>query len=138
MDKSRIPADLAAQYARLVDDCEFGRMTEIMWPDFSQQGPGFATDSCEAFIAGLEFLRRYERTFHLVGNQFGEWEGESYRGETYCVASHLYRDGEVLRKMDMAIRYRELIELRDGVARYRSRDLDVVWTEDRALEQPGV
>jgi hypothetical protein len=35
--------------------------------------------------------------------------------------------------MDMGIRYQEVIELRDGVAKYSKRDLNVVWTDDRSL-----
>ncbi len=133
MDKRTIPRYLANQYVRIVDDCKFDQMTTIMWPDFSLQGPGYSVDSCEGFIDILEFLRRYSRTFHQLGSQFGEWEGEVYHGETYCVASHFYSEDGQERKLDMGIRYRETIEIREGQARYNTRHLNLVWTEDRPL-----
>jgi hypothetical protein len=109
-------------------------MQNIMWPEFTTQGPGFAADSLDAFVETLEFLRNYDRTFHLVGTQFGEWQGDTYAGETYCIASHFYRQDGAEHKMDMGIRYRETIELREGTGKYLRRDLDVVWTEDRVME----
>lgn len=133
MNKNTLPLQLANQYVRIVDDREFDEMEDIMWPDFTQQGPGFGADSRDVFIDNLEFLRQYSRTFHLIGSQFGEWDGDSYSGETYCIASHFYTRDEVEHKMDMGIRYQDVIEIRDGVAKYLKRDLNVVWTEDRPL-----
>ncbi len=133
MDRNRIPAELAARYARIVDDSEFARMHDIMWPDFTQKGPGFGADSCEAFVGNLEFLRRYQATFHFVGQQHGAWEGDRYNGETYCIASHFYNQEGEERRMDMGIRYQETIEVRGGAAKYSRRDLIIVWTEDRPM-----
>ena len=133
MDKNAIPLHLANQYVRIVDDRQFDEMEDIMWPDFTQQGPGFGADSRAVFISNLEFLRQFSRTFHLIGSQFGEWDGDTYSGESYCIASHFYVKEEVEHKMDMGIRYQEVIEMRDGVAKYSKRDLNVVWTEDRPL-----
>jgi hypothetical protein len=33
----------------------------------------------------------------------GEWSGDTYRGETYCVASHFYDSDGVERRMDMPL-----------------------------------
>lgn len=133
MDRQYIPAFLAANYARIVDDRLFDSMRDIMWPEFTQQGPGFGADSLAVFIGNLEFLRQFDHTFHLVGQQHGAWEGDGYRGETYCVASHFYSRDGVARRMDMGIRYQDVIEMRAGVARYIRRDLHVVWQEDRPM-----
>lgn len=133
MVKQDIPQQLAASYAQLVDDRRFTEMETIMWPDLTQQGPGFHADSREVFINNLEFLRHYDRTFHMVGQQTGEWNGDTYNGETYCVASHFYQKDGIERRMDMGIRYQETIEIRDGQAKYRRRDLNVVWNEDREM-----
>ena len=133
MDYNRIPWQLVNEYVRIVDDRQFDEMEGIMWPDFTQQGPGFGAESRQVFIDNLEFLRQYSRTFHLIGSQFGEWDGDTYKGETYCIASHFYTKDEVERKMDMGIRYQESIEIRDGVAKYIKRDLNVVWSEDRPV-----
>ncbi|GAB3278289.1 nuclear transport factor 2 family protein [Parahaliea aestuarii] len=125
-----IPRLLAARYAKFVDDREFSRMAEIMTPDFTQKGPGFGAGSLQEFITNLEFLRQYSATLHMVGNQVGEWHNAIYTGETWCVASHIYEKDGVARKLDMGIRYRDVIEEAGGNFRYTSRDLNVVWTQD--------
>jgi hypothetical protein len=133
MNKNEIPLYLANQYVRIVDDRKFVAAEQILWPDFTQQGPGFGSESSEVFITNLEFLRKYSRTFHFLGSQFGDWDGDTYSGETYCIASHFYEENKVERTTEMGIRYQDVIEIRDGVAKYIKRDLNVVWTEDRQL-----
>jgi hypothetical protein len=136
MNPETIPALLAASYAKTVDDRDFAAMASLMWPEFTQQGPGFAADSRAVFIGNLEFLRQFDSTFHLVGQVAGRWQGDHYRGETYCVASHFYqRDGRSL-CLDMGIRYQDVIEMRAGEARYLSRDLQVVWQDEREITPP--
>ncbi|TXS95257.1 nuclear transport factor 2 family protein [Parahaliea maris] len=125
-----IPRLLAARYAKFVDDRSFSRMREIMVPEFTQKGPGFSANSLEEFIGNLEFLRTYSATLHMLGNQLGEWHNAIYTGETWCVASHIYDKDGVTRKLDMGIRYQDVIEDNSGTYRYASRDLDVVWTQD--------
>ncbi|MAY37526.1 MULTISPECIES: nuclear transport factor 2 family protein [Spongiibacter] len=134
MDKNTLPNHLANHYVRCIDQRCFGELEQIMWPEFSQRGPGFAAESREQFIGNLGMLEHFSHTFHMLGSQFGEWQGGEYRGETYCVASHFYeRDGRRW-KMDMGIRYHDVIVLRDGIGKYLSRDLTLVWQEDRPLE----
>jgi hypothetical protein len=130
MNESDIPRILAVQYARYVDDRAFERMREILSETFTQTGPGFHARSLEEFIAGLSILDNYSATFHLVGNQYGEWHNNIYSGETWCVASHLYPQEGVPRKLDMGIRYQDVIEDAGGGYRYVSRDLQVIWTQD--------
>ena len=80
-------------------------------PDFRQQGPGFEANSLQAFVDNLSILDDYSATFHLVGNQLGEWHNKIYTGETWCVASHIYDKDGVQRKLDMGVRYQDIIEL---------------------------
>lgn len=133
MDKNAIPLHLANQYVRIVDKRQFDDAETIMWPDFCQQGPGFRAESRQIFINNLEFLRQFSRTFHFIGTQYGDWHSNTYHGETYCIASHFHMKDNVEYKMDMGIIYEDVIELRDGAAKYLSRDLKVIWTEDRPL-----
>lgn len=130
MHESDIPQALAVKYARHVDDRRFDLMSDIMSDDFSQEGPGFHSRSREDFIQSLSILDNYSATFHLVGNQYGEWNNDIYRGETWCVASHIYEKDGVTRKLDMGIRYQDVIENNGGIARYISRDLKVIWSQD--------
>ncbi len=130
MNESDIPRTLAVKYARFVDDREFERMREIMVDDFTQAGPGFASSSLDEFISSLSILDNYSATFHLIGNQYGEWQKDIYVGETWCVASHLHEEEGELRKLDMGIRYQDVIENAGGICRFLSRNLNVVWTQD--------
>ena len=130
MNESDIPRTLAMKYARFVDDRQYERMREIMSEDFTQVGPGIHSKSREDFIQSLSILDKYSATFHLVGNQYGEWQNDLYRGETWSVASHLYEKDGVQRKLDMGIRYQDVIETEGSVFKYLSRDLLIVWTQD--------
>ena len=130
MNESDIPRTLAVKYARFVDDRDFERLREIMVEDFSQSGPGILSRSLDEFISSLAILDNYRATFHLIGNQYGEWQNDIYVGETWCVASHIHEEQGELRKLDMGIRYQDVIENNGGICRYLSRDLNVVWTQD--------
>ena len=130
MHESDIVRTLAIKYARFVDDRQFERMREIMAADFTQQGPGFTCSSLEEFISGLSVLDKYSATFHLVGQQCGDWHNDIYTGETWSVASHIYEQDGVQRKLDMGIRYADVIEAVGGTGKYISRDLHVIWTQD--------
>ena len=133
MDRD-IARNLAALYAQFVDNREFDRMPEIMVPEFSQQGPGFGSQSLAEFINNLEVLNKYSATFHLVANQDGDWHNDIYTGETWGIASHLYEKEGVSRKLDMGIRYQDVIENIGTGFKYTSRDLNVVWTQDLPLQ----
>ena len=109
-------------------------MPEIMVPEFSQQGPGFGSQSLAEFINNLEVLNNYSATFHLVANQVGDWHNDIYTGETWGIASHLYEKEGVSRKLDMGIRYQDVIENIGTGFKYTSRDLNVVWTQDLPLQ----
>ena len=128
-----IPRVLAVKYARFVDDRQFERMREILADTFTQQGPGFGSGSPDEFIANLSILDDYTATFHIVANQYGEWNNDVYTGETWGVASHLYEKDGVQRKLDMGIRYQDVIENAGSHFHYLSRDLHVVWTQDLPL-----
>ena len=128
-----IPRVLAVKYARFVDDRHFERMREIVADTLTQQGPGFGSGSQNEFIANLSILDDYTATFHIVANQYGEWNNDVYTGETWGVASHLYEKDGVQRKLDMGIRYQDVIENAGSHFHYLSRDLHVVWTQDLPL-----
>jgi hypothetical protein len=130
MHESDIPQALAVKYARYVDDRLFEKMHEIMSEDFTQRGPRFEAHSLQEFIQSLSVLDKFSTTFHLLGNQYGEWNNDIYRGETWSVASHIYEKDGVTRKLDMGIRYQDVIENIGGIAKYISRDIKVIWSQD--------
>jgi hypothetical protein len=121
---------LAYAYARAVDDRDLDRLASLMRADVRIAGPGFEARSLREFLDTLKILDRYRRTFHLVGNHTGEWAGAEFRGQTYCVASHLYAHESGERKLDIAIRYADRVAREGARLLYRERVLEVIWTQD--------
>jgi hypothetical protein len=121
---------LALAYARAIDRRDLKLLASLMAADVRIAGPGFESRSREQFLDSLKILDRYRSTFHLVGNHTGDWVNDEFRGETYCVASHLYAHERGVRKFDMGIRYADrIVRERDRLV-FRERVLDVVWTQD--------
>jgi hypothetical protein len=127
------PQRLAMQYARIIDDKAFDDLETIFTPDAIVAAPAFESNGMTEFRGQLEFLLTFSGTMHMIGNQIGEWDGDSYKGETYCVASHIYELDGVERKMEMGIRYDDEINLVEGEYKYTRRYLNVVWQQDLPL-----
>lgn len=134
---------LANYYARYCDERNFEAIHTLLWPEFEMQAQAWQLQGAEAFIASLEQLRQFDRTFHLVANQTGHWLSDShYEGETYCIASHFFRDEQGQEKNhEMGIRYKDIIEGRDdsnGDVEYRflSRQFQLVWQDIRSITAP--
>lgn len=122
---------LALAYARAVDDRDYLRLGEVLTSDVRIAAPPtYEINSRDQFLESVKVIERYDRTFHMVGNHSGEWRGEAFVGETYCIASHLYAEGGQTRKYDMGIRYQDRIVREGAVLRFRERVLNIVWTQD--------
>ena len=129
-----IAQQLALRYARIMDDRSFDELDEIMVDDVVMAAPNFENQGLAAFKEQVQLLHNYSATMHLVGNQYGEWTGDKYEGETYCVASHIYEKDGVGRNWEVGIRYKDTI-VRDGEhCKYTRRYLDVLWDSDRPLQ----
>ena len=133
----KIVRDLALKYALFVDDKAYDRMGEILAEDVEMGSPAFETKGIPAFKEQLLFLENFPRTMHIIGNQIGEWNGDTWQGETYCIASHIYEKDGVERKLEMAIRYKDTIAPTDDGHKYTRRYLDVVWSQYLPLVMPG-
>ncbi len=85
----------------------------------------------------VEGLERYLGTTHVVGGQVVELDpdGERARGETVCLAHHVYeRDGE-RRLLVMAVRYEDDYVVESGSWRFASRQLRLDWRDDHAMTE---
>jgi hypothetical protein len=131
--RDNVVRELAVKYARYCDDKEFDNMANIMTDDVEMGAETFQTNTLEDFKQVLQMLNEYSATMHMVGNQFGEWDGDTWQGETYCLASHIKEVDGVKRNWELAIRYQDTISLIDGEYRYTRRFLNVVWEADRPL-----
>ena len=88
-----------------------------------------------ALVAGLA---RYERTTHVVGGQHValDADGGRARGETVCLAHHVYTRHDERRLLVMAVRYEDDLVHEDGAWRFACRQLRLDWREDRILDGP--
>ena len=135
MIKDLVPSQLSNLYASIIDQRKFSSLNSIMWDDFSMLGQ-FEINGLENFITAMKQLENYQSTMHQVMNIQGEWEENLYKGETYCIASHMFDKDDKPYKLDMGIVYSDVIEIRDGTAKFLSRTFLLKWQKTDILEVP--
>ena len=135
MIKDLVPSKLSNLYASIIDQRKFSSLNSIMWDDFSMLGQ-FEINGLENFITAMKQLENYQSTMHQVMNIQGEWEEDLYKGETYCIASHMFDKDDKPYKLDMGIVYSDVIEIRDGTAKFLSRTFLLKWQKTDILEVP--
>ena len=135
MIKDLVPSKLSNLYASIIDQRKFSSLNSIMWDDFSMLGQ-FEINGLENFITAMKQLENYQSTMHQVMNIQGEWEEDLYKGETYCIASHMFDKDDKPYKLDMGIVYSDVIEIRDGTAKFLSRTFLLKWQKTDILDVP--
>ena len=135
MIKDLVPSQLSNLYASIIDQRKFSSLNSIMWDDFSMLGQ-FEINGLENFITAMKQLENYQSTMHQVMNIQGEWEENLYKGETYCIASHMFDKDDKPYKLDMGIIYSDVIEIRDGTAKFLSRTFLLKWQKTDILDVP--
>lgn len=130
-----VPSKLSNLYASLIDQRKFFSLNSIMWDEFSMSGH-FEITGLENFIAAMQQLENYQSTMHQIMNVQGEWKENLYSGETYCVASHMFDKDNKPFKLDMGIVYSDVIEVREGTAKFISRVFSLKWQKTDLLDAP--
>ena len=130
-----VPSKLSNLYASIIDQRKFSSLSTIMWDEFSMSGH-FEITGLENFIAAMQQLENYQSTMHQNMNVQGEWSENLYTGETYCVASHMFDQDEKPHKLDMGIVYSDVIEIREGTAKFISRNFLLKWKKTDVLDIP--
>ena len=120
MRKDLVPSKLSNLYASIIDQRRFTSLSSIMWEEFSMLGE-FEIIGLENFIIAMKQLENYQSTMHQVMNVQGEWDENIYKGETYCIASHMFDQDNKPYKLDMGIIYSDVIEVREEAAKFISR-----------------
>ena len=85
----------------------------------------------EEIRTGMARLERYVTTFHLVGNQLFEIDGDDATGETYCTAHHVQQRDGVLHDMTMYIRYSDRFARAEDGWLFAQRKLCLDFSTDR-------
>ena len=135
MNKDLVPTKLSNLYASIIDQRKFSSLSSIMWDEFSMLGE-FEIIGLENFIAAMQQLENYKSTMHQVMNVRGEWEENIYKGETYCIASHMFDQDNKPYKLDMGIIYSDVIEVREETAKFISRTFSLKWKKTDILDLP--
>ncbi|MDR3651150.1 MAG: nuclear transport factor 2 family protein [Acidimicrobiales bacterium] len=88
----------------------------------------------DALVAGLA---PYLATTHVVGSQVLDVDpgGGRARGETVCLAHHVYERDGGRRLLVMAVRYQDEYVCESGVWRFAERQLRLDWRDDRPLAE---
>ena len=126
--------ELAARYARAVDRRDYAGFVALFTADGVLCGPGYAMRGAREIDAGIRLIEQYEATQHCVHQQLVEVSGDDARGETYCVARHVYARDGAKRKLDMGVRYQDAYRRERGAWRIQRRELVLDWTQDLPLE----
>ena len=130
-----VPSKLSNLYASFIDQRKFSSLGSIMWDEFSMSGH-FEINGLENFISAMQQLENYNSTMHQIMNVHGGWRENLYRGETYCIAIHMVDEDGKPQKLDMGIIYSDVIEARDGTAKFLSRDFSLQWQKTDMLDIP--
>lgn len=133
---------LAEVYAAAADRRDADAFWGVFDPDQGRlRGRREVTD-----LAGaqgiMDYLSRYARSFHFIGNTRYDTDGEHARGEVYCVAHHLSEGANGGEDYVMYIRYQDsYVHRTDGRGgaqwRIRERRIVVDWTETVPAGAPG-
>jgi ketosteroid isomerase-like protein len=85
----------------------------------------------DAFGPVFANLNTYQATTHFNGQSVVEVEGNTAKGESYCIAHHLTVDGEKRTLMVASIRYLDTFTKQNGAWLFAERKLMVDWTDTR-------
>jgi hypothetical protein len=130
--------DLAIRYATAADRGDADGFANVFFGDATvtvlRDGKSQAISGHDELRSIPGLLRRYDRTFHQLGQSSYRIRQSDATGEVYCIANHLFRDVNTV----MYIRYQdEYGQNPTGGWRIRSRLVVVDWTEDHRTSSFG-
>jgi hypothetical protein len=135
---------LAEGYARSVDRREVESFVALFHPDaaITIHDPSDTEEprqirGAERLAKVPEVIKRYPKTFHMLGQSTYDIGEDDATGEVYCIAHHLTPDVHGGTDYVMFIRYEDTYRPDDhGVWKFAERRLRVDWTETRAANPP--
>ncbi len=125
---------LVGAYGIAVDDRDTAAYEALFVPGGRLTVYAFEAEAPTAEYKGetlgdlIEFVKRYSKTLHFVGNHICEIEGASATGQTYCLAHHLRHDGST---MLLVVRYWDAYRRTEMGWRFVSRDCRLLWREEK-------
>lgn len=104
----------------------------VVFINTDDEEPRSVRDGHEALGAIPDMLRRYDKTFHFIGNHRYNVDGDAATGEVYCMAHHMTKDVHGATDFVMLIRYEDNYR-RDAAGAWliAERVVRPQWTESR-------
>ena len=121
--------DADGQKALFTEDTHF-----VVYMDGEVIKPSQELDGRESLTPVFADLNRYEATTHFNGQSTIVLDGDRTTGESYCLAHHLFSEGDERKLMVASLRYHDAFVKHDGAWLFTERKLYVDWTETRTSE----
>jgi len=118
--------DAEGQKSLFADDTRF-----VVYMEGQGSEPTQVLDGREALTPVFADLNRYQATMHINGQSTIALDGDRATGETYCIAHHLYTEGDERKLMLAYLRYGDTFAKIDGAWLFAERNLYVDWIETR-------
>jgi hypothetical protein len=118
--------DAEGQKALFTQDTRF-----VVYMEGQGSEPSQTIDGRDGLTPVFEDLNRYQATTHFNGQSTVAIDGDRATGESYCIAHHLFTEGDERKLMVAWLRYGDTFVKVDGAWLFAERNLYVDWTETR-------
>ena len=139
-DDKRQLHELAQRYARACDTHDAEEFAAIFTEDGEIVSPGHTMTGRDQIVAVVPSALKsmYLRTMHMVHNDLVWVDGDTARGETYCVAHHLTKESDtVASDYIMSIIYDNQYRKLDGRWYFSHRKLNLRWSQTQKVDISG-
>jgi uncharacterized protein (TIGR02246 family) len=139
-DDKRQLHELAQRYARACDTHDADEFAAIFTEDGQIVSPGHTMTGRDQIVAVVPsaLKQMYLRTMHMVHNDLVWIDGDTARGETYCVAHHLTQESETAASdYIMSIIYDNQYRKLDGRWYFSHRKLNLRWSKTEKVDISG-
>lgn len=125
---------LMYRYANCADNKDYAGFEQVFCDDAVFDFGGREVSPLPAIQEMMLALEKYNCTQHCIHNTLYEVQGDSATGETYCLASHLLKDGGLTLKVDMGITYRDHLRRTPGGWRIALRRFNLLWSRTGSID----
>ncbi len=136
-DDKRELRELALRYARACDTHDGAEFAAIFTEDGEIISPGHTMTGRDQIVAVVPSALKsmYLRTMHMVHNDLVWVDGDTARGETYCVAHHLTKESDT-KASDyvMFILYDNKFRRENGRWYFSHRKLNLKWSKTQSVD----
>ena len=132
---------LALRYARACDTHDAAEFAAIFTEDGEIISPRHTITGRDQIVSVVPgaLKQMYLKTMHIVMNDLAWIDGDTARGETYCLAHHLTPSNQPGKANDyiMSIVYANQFRKVGGRWYFSHRKLNLNWTQSEVVDLPG-